>query len=556
MDDLSKITADLLVVLFAGLLAGAVCRRWGVSLLVGYLIVGGLIGEHALHFVSQENRELEMLARGGALLLLFSVGIEFSLGELVRSSRFILLGGMAQMALVAIPLSAICRGFGMSWNAAILAGTAGALSSTVLVFKALSEFGQAATPHGKRAIGILLFQDIALVPLMLLVPLLTQQGESPTLSAYALLAGKSLFFLGTILVARLVIGNWCVPTLAHLRSVELVVLFALCVLGTACYGAFALGIPPAVGALAAGLVLSGNRISKQIDTIILPFRESFAAVFFVTLGTLLNPFAFFAEPVTLSLGLLGMILLKGIAAGVALRLVGLDWKVAFGMGFGLAQLGEFSFLVLELAMASDLIDTADHQRMLFIALGTLILTPQLLKSGLKWTSTPTATNDESALPNPQQGKHVVVIGIGPIGRQVTSRLEILGRNVWLIDLSPINLHPFAQQGFHTIAGDARDPQVLQRAHSAKCGLAVVSVPDDEMATKIVRTLRGLNPEAAIVVRCRFQGNIERVKRAGANAVISEEAEASGALLRWCERFAGTTLDASSEAVAEIGPLER
>lgn len=146
----------------------------------------------------------------------------------------------------------------------------------------------------------------------------------------------------------------------------------------------------------------------------------------------------------------------------------------------------------------------------------------------------------------QPTQHAIVIGIGPIGRQVASRLEIMGVDVCLVDQSPINLHAFAQQGFHTVAGDARDPQVLHRARAAHCGLVVVSVPDDEVASQTVRALRGLNPSAAVVVRCRYQGNIGRTQRAGANAVISEAAEASGALLRWCERFVRSAPESSGQ----------
>ncbi|HUG68788.1 MAG TPA: cation:proton antiporter [Pirellulaceae bacterium] len=538
MDDIATIIPGLLIVLTAGLLAGAVCKRIGVSLLVGYLIVGALIGEGVLGFVSQENHQLEYLAHGGALLMLFAVGIEFSLEELVRLSRYILLGGIVQMVLVAVPLTAACLLFGMTWNAALLSGSAGALSSTVLVFKALAEWGQTASPHGRRAISILLFQDIALVPLLLLVPLLTQQGEPPTIAAYAILAGKSLIFVTGVLVGREAIGRWFVPTLAGLRSVELVVLFALCILGGVCWGAYKLGLPAAVGALAAGIMLSGNRLSKQVDTIVLPFRESFAAIFFVTLGTLLNPGLVLDEPLLLMAGLGAMLMLKSVAAGVALRLVGLNWKAAFGMGLGLAQLGEFSFLLLAVGVEQGLISGADYNRMLFVAMGTLILTPQLLKLGLRWTGGVPREHGPSNLGGfgDQSAQHAIVIGIGPIGRQVTSRLELMGVDVCLVDQSPINLHAFGQQGFQTVAGDARDTQVLQRADVASCDLVVVSVPDDDIAREVVRAVRGLNSTASIVVRCRYQGNIGRARKAGANAVISEEAEASGALMRWCERY--------------------
>ncbi len=533
----NQLVADLLIVLAAGFLSGALCKRMGVSLLVGYLIVGAVIGEGGLGIVSQENRELEFLARAGALFLLFSIGIEFSIEELQRLSRFFLVGGAVQMLLVTVPLSIVCLLMGMTWRPALLAGAAGALSSTILVFKALAEWGQTTTPSGRRAIGILLFQDVALVPLMLLVPLLTGARDQPGLETFGLLLGKSLLFVAAIVLLRRAIAIWIVPMLASLRSLELVVLFTLTVLGSACWGAIAIDLPPALGALAAGLMLSGNRLSKQIDTLVLPYRESFAAVFFVTLGTLLHPLVFFDEPLLLTAGLVGMLVLKSLAAAVALKLTGLSWKASAGMGIGLAQLGEFSFLLVAEGVDQGIISHADYNRMLFIALGTLILTPQLIKLGLRWTGAALPDRQEEASSLPDRFEPIqkaIVIGIGPIGRQIASRMELYGVDVCLVDLSPINLHPFAQQGFHAVAGDARDPDVLHRADVMHCRLAVVCVPDDETANQTVRTLRELNPSMFILVRCRFLANYAAAVKAGADSVISEEQEASGALLRRCE----------------------
>ncbi|MCA9089947.1 MAG: cation:proton antiporter [Planctomycetaceae bacterium] len=545
MDDISRLVTDLLIVLLAGLLAGLLCKRWGISLLVGYLAVGALIGTGGLGLVTQHHGELEHLASVGALMLLFAIGIEFSLDELLRLSRYFLIGGAVQMVLVAIPLTLLSRGLGMSWNAAVLVGSAGALSSTVLVFKALTEWGQTATPHGRRAIGILLFQDVALVPLMLLVPLLTTNGAPPSLQAYGLLAGKSLFFVAAVFGMRRLIETYLVPYLAKMRSVEIVVLFSLSVLGTVCWSAVQLGLPAAIGALAGGIMLSGNRLSQQIDTILLPFRESFATVFFVTLGTLLQPADFFREPILLTAALAGMLLLKTSAAGIAFRLIGLRWPAAIGMGLGLAQLGEFSFLVLAEGMKHGVISSATYSRLLFVALGTLLLTPQLLKLGLKWTGGGIPEHVGGGYVNIGSApvRHAVVVGIGPIGRQIASRLEIAGVHVCLIDFSPVNLYPFSQQGFQTVAGDARDPEVLRRALADRCSLAVISVPEDESAHRIVKTLREMNPTGSILVRCRYQSSISRARKAGANTVVSEEAEASGALLRHCEELiaAGATI---------------
>lgn len=531
---------DLLVVLGAGLCSGVICKRFHIPLLVGYLVTGALVGYGGLQLVSEQDAELQGLAEAGALLLLFAVGIEFSFQELAALSRYFLLGGIVQMLLVAIPLAGIGRGLGLGWNAAILAAFAGALSSTVLVFRSLSEVGQISAPHGRRAVGILLFQDVALVPLLLLVPLLTGRGEAPALSAYGWLGARSALFVLGVWGLQWVIARYAVRLLADLRSVELIVLFSLCVLGSVCTAAHVLGLPAAVGALAAGIVLSGNRLSKQIDTIVLPFRETFAAVFFVTLGMLMRPLDFFREPVLLTAGLMGIVLLKTCAAAIALRVVGMGWRPALGMGMGLSQLGEFGFLLISEGMTEKIISAGDYNRMLLIGLGSLILTPLLLRKGLQWTT----GEPIEPLPSVQTPTAVplewtaVVIGIGPIGKQVASRLETMGAAVCLVDLSPVNLYPFGQSGFRTVAGDARDLDVLRRAQVEHARLVVVCVPADEIAVQVCRSVREVHPGIVIVVRCRFQASILGLRQAGADRIISEEEEASGPLLRVCEAAMG------------------
>lgn len=533
---LDQLLTDLLIVLAAGLVAGAICKRTGVSLLVGYLIVGAIIGEGVLGIVSQQSHELEYLAEAGALLLLFAVGIEFSLEQLIRMTRYFLLGGATQMLLVAVPIVAIDWLFDTPNNATILAAAAVALSSTVLVFKALAEWGQTSTPHGRRAVGILLFQDVALLPLMLLVPLLTGKGEPPTVFSFALLGGKSLVFVIAVVLLRRVISRHIIPLIADLRSVELIVLFALSVLGGACYCAYRLDLAPAIGALAAGLMLSGNRLSQQIDTIVLPFRETFAVVFFVTLGTLLNPRIFFGEPLLLTAGMLLTLVLKSFAATIALRLTGLSWRSAFGMGLGLAQMGEFSFLLLAEGAAEGVLSASDYNRLLFVALGTLIATPLLMKFGLRLIQ---ETHDEQTDEHDRHDDDIpleksIIIGCGPTGRLIASRLETAGIEVCIVDLSPVNLYPYSQHGFQTIAGDARDPDVLERTNLDECHLAVVCVPDDRIANQIIQSVRAHNKSVYVLVRCRYQSNIPLARKLGAQAVISEEQEASGALLKQCD----------------------
>ncbi len=537
---IAALVANLLLVLAAGFISGAVCKRTGVSMLVGYLAIGAVIGPEGLGLLSHESRELEYLARLGALLLLFSIGIEFSPTELARQGRAFFVGGSLQMTLVALPAIGVALLMGAELRAAVLVGGAVALSSTVLVFKALEEWGQASSPHGRRAIGILLFQDVALVPLMLLVPLLAGAPEGPGLAAWGLLAMKSLVFLAGVLTVRLAVERWGVDFLHGLASVELIVLFALIALGAACLPAYAMNLPPALGALAAGIVLSGNRLSAQFDALMLPFRETFAVVFFVSLGTLMRFGVLVDAPLATLGGLLGVLALKSAAATLALRAAGLRWQAALGMGVGLAQLGEFSFVLLTAGMGTDppVIERSTYDLLLFVALGTLILTPQLLKMGLGLAGRALRDEPSSAASRriARAVPQAIVAGVGPIGGRVASHLETVGVDVCLVDLNPVNLQPFAQQGFRAVAGDGREPEILRHAGVEQCRLAVVTVPNDDDASSVVDAIRRLNSGCLILVRCRYQASLAAF--AHANAVVSEEVEATRALLQFLEEVKG------------------
>jgi CPA2 family monovalent cation:H+ antiporter-2 len=544
---LNALVFDLLMVLGAGLLAGVVCRRLRVSMLVGYLLAGALIGNGALGLVSDNNHELHYLAEAGVLLLLFTIGIEFSLEELVRLSRYIFLAGTAQMVLVAVPVALAAIALGVPWRPALVLAWAVALSSTVLVYKALEEWGQTASAHGRRAVGILLFQDAALIPLVLLIPLLTggAEGDGPGVGTFVGLSLKSLFLVVVVLIARRLIADLLVPYLARLRSVELLVLFAMFVLGGACLGAHALGLPPMIGAFAAGLAMNDNRLTRQIEALILPFRETFAAVFFVSLGSLMRFDTLIDAPVTAIAVLAGTLILKTTAGAAAIRLTGLPWRASLGMGLGLSQMGEFSFVILATAVAQGVISGSMYQLMLFVAVCTLVATPQLLSLGIRWarpereTAAPEQGSPRGrgrADASAEQAERAVIVGAGPIGRQAASQLEMKGVDVCLVDFNPVNLHPFAQQGFRTVAGDAVDPEVLKRAEVDRCAVAVVTVPDDAAAARIVQQIRQVNRQARIFVRCRYRANERLIRRSGADSVVSEEQEASLKMLAQLQRW--------------------
>jgi CPA2 family monovalent cation:H+ antiporter-2 len=549
---LTRLVAELLVILAVGLAAGVICRRLGASLMIGYMLAGALVGGGGLQLVNNESNALEGVARTGALLLLFSIGIEFSLRELLGMGRCVAIGGAVQMLLTAAPVAVASIWFEMKWQGALLVAFAAALSSTVLVFKALAELGELESAAGRRAISILLFQDVALVPLILLAPMLSGQGDPPTIADFLALAAKSAVFVASVVVVRWMVGKWAIQLLAELRSTELVCLFAIVMLAGACMTADQLGLPPAIGALAAGVAFSGSRLSGQIDSILLPFRETFAAVFFVTLGALIRPAAFLDAPVLMTLGLVGMVVVKAAAAAVAMRLFGLKWRSAIGMGLGLAQLGEFSFLLLLEGRHGNVISQTDYDRTLLIALATLLATPLLLRLGMRWVSEDDAEPSIELPGGNGDFNRVLVVGAGPIGRDVAAFLETSGWRVTVLDLSPVNLQPFAQQGIRTVVGDAREEDALRRAKIDAMRLAIVCVPNDMIAYDVTAAIRTANAACPVIVRCRYLLNVSTVRGAGAAQVITEEAEAARAILTAVRRVVDEAATASTAGAQAAG----
>ena len=540
-DALAKIMFELVTVLAVGFISGAICKRAGISMLAGYLLGGVVLGSVLLGPLYQKTHEMEHLAEAGVLLLLFSIGIEFSLADLLRMARPFLVGGTMQMMLVAVPTAGLAAILRLPWQSAVLLGSVAAFSSTVLVFKALEEWGQATSPHGRRAIAILLYQDAAVVPLVLLVPFLAGQSHGLDLLALGLLAAKSLGFLVAIPVGRWLTARWLVPWLSRLRSVELLVLLTVSVLGSTTLAAYYLGLPPMIGAFGAGLILNGNRLTQQIDSVILPFRETFAAVFFVSLGTLIRFDVLLAMPLTCLAALVAVLVLKTSAATIALRLARLPWKSAMGMGLGLAQIGEFAFVLLVGGLSQAIIEPEAYNLMMFIAVVSLILTPPLLKFGLGLAERSSVVEHEIAIrpaSKHDQIRRATVVGIGPVGSQIASQLETVGHDVCLVDLNPLNLHPFAQQGFRTVVGDGSDRSVLRRADVPNCSLVAVTVPADRSAVQTVSAVRGLNSRATILVRCRFQASASELRAAGATEVFSGEAEVAARFMAYFEQLSG------------------
>lgn len=530
----SLIIFDLLIILASGFIAALFCRFLKLPMLVGYIAVGALVGSGGLEWVGGQHHEIESLAEAGALLLLFSIGLEFSLKELTRLWKNIVLGGSVQMILVTVPVTFFGCAVGLSWQSSLLLGLAIALSSTVLVFKSLAEYGQTTSSGGRSSLAVLLFQDIAIVPILLLVPFLSGQASDKSVLNYIFLAVNSTVIIAAIPILRRILQSRIIPFLHMQRSPELIVLFVLSLLGALITITWKAGLPPALGAFACGLVLNGNRLTGQIDSLVLPFRETFAAVFFVSLGMLFNPEIIIHAPLFATGAFLSIIIIKTAAGSFAARLTGQKWKGALGVGIGLSQIGELAFILAFAGLQAGVILKSHYDYILVFALGSLLLTPLLLKTGLRLMANETDSGAFGESPAAQlelEGiTSALIVGIGDIGKQISLHLETRGFFVCAVDLSPVNLYPLSLQGITNITGDARNPEVLERARVKTVQLAVVCVPDDRMAVEIVKSIRSANPPCTILVRCRYRLTTDKLHKLGADVIITEETATARALI--------------------------
>lgn len=640
---------NISIILVSGFIAGCVCKRFKISSLIGYLLVGALIGpggfdllgkhrfERAIEAVQmsqrleeeqqaiqikrelieeyekehpkpferaflQEKKELEdeneqtpqdrknadaakkaandaaaeeakaqkeftqdlvEAQRGselaldgvtefGVLLLLFAIGIEFTFDKLAATAKYMFVGGTLQMGLT-IGLSVlICKLLGMGWIGGLAVGSVVALSSTALVYRSVGDVGQADTKRAQATVGLLIFQDVALVPLLLILPrvLGTASDNSGAMwvgNPWVDMTLKSLTFCAIVLAAKYANIRVVIPSIAAMKSNDMVILYAVVVLAGMCVVAILLGLTPALGALAAGVALGENRLTHQIDALVMPFREAFSAMFFISLGMLTDFSYVFRHPVVCLIALIAVVAFKAVCAAAALRACGMDRKGAIAFGTSIAQVGELAFMILALANEAHAIEESAYNTMLFVSVASLVLTPTLVKTaltkfGMPPEETPQLSGADMLAPEIREAiskakRHVVIVGVGHIGKRLAESLMDMGVNVAMIDFNPVNLQPFKQIGVGTVAGDGADQDVLRTAGVDYADAIFVTVPKDELALNVVKSARDMNPTLPILARSRYCLNVSPLKRAGANQVFCEEEQLADQLIEILKRYA-------------------
>lgn len=522
------ILADAVMVFGLSCAVIVASHKLRIPTIIGFLLTGVLAGPHCLGLVGASH-EVEMFAEVGVILLLFVIGLELSLDELIRLKRPVFVGGAAQVlltiAVMGLPLMFFDVGLGKS----LFIGFLAALSSTAIVLKVLGEKAQLAAPHGRIALGALIFQDVAVVPMMLLVPLLAGASGNPWLSLDEMLL-KGAFVAGVIFIGARKVVPLILGAVIRTRSREL---FLMTTLGL-CFAIALLtstaGLSLSLGAFLAGLIMSESEYSHSALEGVLPFRDVFTSVFFVSIGMLLDP-AFVVAHLPQVLGLtLAALLAKTLLAAAAGRILGYPLHVSILGGLCLCQIGEFSFVLAGVGMGHNLLTTVEYQYFLAIAIVTMALTPFLIAgipaiSGRLAKLLPFTMKVESETETDLRD-HLIIAGFGLGGHHLARAAKAAGIRYVILEMNPDTVRRERDRGEPILYGDASQAAVLEHINVHKARILSVVISDPAAIGRIVATARALNPGLHIVVRTRFVSEIDVLMHMGAQEVVAEEYETS------------------------------
>ena len=526
---LSRSSGELAALFAAGVLVAYLCYRVRLVPIAGFLLAGVIIGPNALGLV-RDMTLVQELAEVGVILLLFSIGVEFSLGEMARLARPIFLGGGVQTAATVAIVAGLAMAFGVATGPAIFTGFLVALSSTAIVLKVLAERAESDSPRGRVALAMLLFQDLAIVVMALLVPVLGGEGGSASGVAWAL--GKAALVVAAVLIGARRVVPFVLDRIARTRRQELFLLAvaAIC-MGTA-WAAGLAGVSLALGAFLAGLLVSESDYAEHALSEILPLQTLFTAAFFLSVGMLLDPAFLLANALAVLAVAAGVLLLKSVVAAFGARMLGYPLGVALASGLAIGQIGEFSFVLAlagaEVGLSPAGLGEAGQQGLIAVTVVLMLATPALVALGPKLAAlgrqVETADEAASGGHGVDLEDHTIVIGYGPAGRRLGQVLEDVGVPYAVSDLNPASLSEARASGAETVYGDASREPILQSLGAARAKLLVVAINDRDATRRIVSVARHLNPTLQIFARTRFMADVETLTRAGADIVVPEELE--------------------------------
>jgi monovalent cation:H+ antiporter-2, CPA2 family len=542
MHEIPLITT-LALALSAALLFGLIARRLKLSPIVGYLIAGVLIGPYTPGVVGDAKVAAE-LAEIGVILLMFGVGLHFSLKDLLAVRSLAIPGALAQSTAATLACMGLAVAIGWKWQSGLILGIAVSVASTVVMLRALLDHGIVETAEGYTAIGWLVVQDIVTVLVLVLVPAVSVGGGTSNIGhTVAIAVGKLALLIGIMLLAGARFVPWLLLRVARLRSSELftlaVLVMAICV-ATVSYVAF--GASMALGAFLGGMVVGQSKVSDQAGADVLPMRNVFAVLFFVSVGMLFDWRTVIAVP-GLLIGVLGIILLvTPLLAFFIVILSGHAVKTAVTLAAGLAQIGEFSFIVAEMAKSLGLMPASGHDVVVGAAIISISLNPLVFRwvlalepiiSKLSWVTTRSeklgARANVVTIKRMQQDPGAIVVGYGPVGQTVTRLLGEFEINPIILETNVDVVLELQQRGKQALFGDASRPEILRSARLDAAAYLIVTVPDADISLRIIQAAREVAPLVRIITRAEYINQAEAFVQAGAAIIRYDEAESAAAL---------------------------
>lgn len=523
---------DIIIIFALSLLVIFIFHRLKLPSLIGFLITGSLAGPYASGLVKSVT-EVEVLAEIGVLLLLFTIGIEFSLKEIIKLKRSVFGGGSVQAILTTFLAAFVFYFSGFGLNQSIFFGFLITLSSTAIIIKLLDQRGELQTAYGKISLSILIFQDIIVVPMMFLVPILAGAGQDGEFGYGILL--KAVVFIVVILVLAKYVIPWLLFQAARTKSRELFLLTIFVVCFGVVWLASLTGLSLALGAFISGLIISESEYSHQALSNILPFRDLFTSFFFVSVGMLLNVSFLLNNFVLVALLVIAIIIFKVITSVGAGFASGSDLRISLATGFILAQVGEFSFVLANSGQQYGLLSDSELQLFLSISIITMALTPFLNSAALPVAERITglrffrrfspARNYET----PQSGgitNHLIIVGYGVNGKNLARAAGLSGISYIVIEMNPDTVLREKKNGQPIFYGDASSREILLHAGIRDARILVIAINNPADQSGIVHTVKELNSGIHLIVRTRYLKEVNFLKSIGADEVIPEEFETS------------------------------
>ncbi len=524
------IAGDIALILVAAFIGGVVAQRFGLPLILGYIMAGVLVGPNTPGPTVAEVHEIELLAEIGVALLLFAIGLHFPLGELAPVKKIALIGTPIQMGLTGLfgyGLGSVV--LGLDWTQSVWLGAILSLSSTAVVLKTLTEQGVINTLASRVIVGMLIVQDLAVVPLIILLPELGNIGEG--LSELGIAVVQATIFIGAMALFGTRVFPWLMARIASFNSRELFLISVVAIgLGIG-YGTYQFGLSFAFGAFVAGMVLSQSDYSHQALADIGPLRDLFAMLFFVSVGMLIQPAFLWENAGTVALVVLLVFLVKGtIFAGIT-RGFGYGNIAPFAVSLGLFQVGEFSFVIAQEGLAAEAISQETYSIALTTAVVTMALTPFATRLAQpvysRWRERfPKEQLDTFNLPENGLRNHIVVAGHGKVGTFVAQLLDRLDQEFVVIESNPSRADEIREQGLPTIFGDAAAHPVLEAAGVGTARLVVVTMPDAAGVRLAIDRIKQINPEVHIVARAATVDQLEELKALDVYEAVQPEFEAA------------------------------